>query len=429
MIRYDIHFINNIINDISNNKLSADVENYLNTILDDIKKPIYNISPNFNNSSNSSSSYKSTRYKNQKNYKNYRGNKYKDINNKDNNNDNNSNNISNRMNRAYSFNNFNELKSLNKNNNQLNQDIKNNDDKLINTIKETNGLSETNGIKETNGTNENNHLNENNLNNMVNIINSNFNINSNYKLNRIKDINNKSEYELAITNIRKILNKLTSQTYKKLKNEFLCYYSSLYNQTNKFDNLNDFNNINNFIFDSFAYNNKLFSTLYCDLLYNLININDDFSIILNNNLQTYIEIYKNIHVPHNLDYDIISQVNKHNDKYKCFCFFYINCFKLNLVPLDLIFKSIYNLQKELLDNIKIDNKKYYSEELSEFIYLIISNIYIYLRKDKSYNKEYNDLYDKIKYISNLKNNSFISISNKIIFKHMDILDKYPQLNP
>ena len=87
MIRYDIHFINNIINDISNNKLSADVENYLNTILDDIKKPIYNISPNFNNSSNSSSSYKSTRYKNQKNYKNYRGNKYKDINNKDNNND------------------------------------------------------------------------------------------------------------------------------------------------------------------------------------------------------------------------------------------------------------------------------------------------------------------------------------------------------
>ena len=48
---YDINFINNLSKTMTSYKLNSDVENYLNNILLDIKKPIYNIVPNFSSNS------------------------------------------------------------------------------------------------------------------------------------------------------------------------------------------------------------------------------------------------------------------------------------------------------------------------------------------------------------------------------------------
>ena len=329
MPTYDINFIYELSKTITYNKLNSDVENYLNNILTDIKKPVYNIVPNFNNNS----SYgKNQKNKNMRNYKNSRRNYYKD--------------------------------------DLLDKDLT---EKL--TID-----------KET--------------------------IN-NYKINRIKDINNKSEHTMVITNIRKILNKITDQNYDKLKNEFLCYYKSIYNDKKNLDKIN-FNEINIFIFDSLVYNNIIFNNLYSDLLYNLININSDFSDILNNYLEIFYNIHKYIKVSNSYDnYDNITEINKHNDKYKCLCRFYIFCFKIKLIPSNIITDGITNLQQELFDNIKLHDKKEYNELLTQFLFLICSN---YKLTDQM-------LIENLKYISNLKNNSYPSISNKIIFKHKDIVEK------
>ena len=325
MPTYDINFINELSNTMISNKLNSDVENYLNSILNDIKKPVYNITPNFN------SYYVSKNQKNKKNFKNNR--------------------------RYY-------------NKNELDKDL---NEKLIINKEPTN----------------------------------------NYKINRIKDINNKSDYELIITNIRKLLNKITEQTYDKLKNEFLCYYMSIFNDRNNIDKIN-FNKINIFIFESFAYNNIIFNNLYSDLLYNLININSEFSDILNNYLEIFNKIYNYIQLPtSSSNYDEITIINKDNDKYKCFCRFYIFCSKIKLIPLNIINNATINISQELLDNIKLENKKEYNELLTQFLFLITSNFKITDEK----------LINNFKYISNLKNNSFLSINNKIIFKHKDIVEK------
>ena len=86
---------------------------------------------------------------------------------------------------------------------------------------------------------------------------------------------------------------------------------------------------------------------------------------------------------------------------------------MDLIPLEIITDATINLQDELIDNIKLENKKEYNELLTQFLFLITSNIKLTNEK----------LISNFKYISNLKNNSFLSINNKIIFKHKDIVEK------
>ena len=371
MIKYNytIDFINKLFLDISNTELNNDVNNYLNSILEDIKKPVYNISPNFNTPSNT---YKSNKNRNFKNYKNYRSNR------------------NNRSNGESSFDNFFSNRSRTSSYNNLTTDLSNT---TISTNTNTN-------------TNTNNTKND-----------------SDMKLrtiNRVKDINDKSDLDLTTINIRKILNKITNTNYSKLKNEFLCTYNSLYIDKNN----NNLDEIDLFIFNSLVYNNKLFSELYSELLYNLININENFTELLNNNLETFIEIHKTIKSPSSLNYDEISLTNKHNDKYKTFCQFYINCFKKNLLPIDLVFRSSQNIQNEILVNMKLDDKKRYCEELTEYLSIIVPNIFKEISNDDTYIKLYKNLYENIELVANLNLNSYPSISNKIIFKHKDLLEKY-----
>ena len=378
MIKYNytIDFINKLFLDISNTELNNDVNNYLNSILEDIKKPVYNISPNFNTSSNTYRPNKNRNFKNYKNYKSNRNNRSSDS----------------------SFDNFFSNRNRNTSYNNLIKDISNSN---INT----NSIISNNTPKNDNEQKLRTIKSENDIN----------------RINRIKDINDKSELDLTTINIRKILNKITNTNYSKLKNEFLCNYNSIYIDKNN----NNLNEIDLFIFNSLVYNNKLFSEIYSELLYNLININENFTELLNNNLETFIEIHKTIRSPSSLNYDEISLTNKHNDKYKTFCHFYINCFKKKLLPIDLIFKSIQNIQNEIIVNIKLNDKKRYCEELTEYLSIIVPNIFKEISNDDDiYIKSYKELYENIEYITNLNLNSYPSINNKIIFKHKDLHEKY-----
>ena len=102
--------------------------------------------------------------------------------------------------------------------------------------------------------------------------------------------------------------------------------------------------------------------------------------------------------------------------------------KINLISPTIIINTIENLQNELLSNIKLDNCKYYCEELTEYLLLIISNAYITISKDLTVKENMTTIHDKILNISKLKNKEFPSITNKIIFKHKDIVEKYLQNN-
>ena len=267
----------------------------------------------------------------------------------------------------------------------------------------------------------------------------------NYNVNRIRIINEQSQYSTYTNNIRKILNKITQNNFGKLKNEFICYYNIILKDIAIEDISDNTNNniesINNFIFDTLAYTNTIVSNLYCDILLNLININYDFYIILNVNLDKLLDISSYITTPNSINYDDINLSNKNNDKLKTFCIFLTNCFKSLIIPSDILFKSILLTQNELLtkydnesnelnklnklnksDESNINDYKSYCEVVSEINHILISNSY-HLICSKDYEKDYNNIYLNIEKIIGLKNKTK-NLTNKIIFKQMDLYEKY-----
>ena len=89
-----------------------------------------------------------------------------------------------------------------------------------------------------------------------------------------------------------------------------------------------------------------------------------------------------------------------------------------------MFESIDKLQNDILKEIKLENNKNKTEMLNEFLFFFISKSYDLLKKPENYEK-YLLIYKNIETIKIMKNKDFPSISNKIIFKHMDLYDKFP----
>lgn len=364
-LTYKLNFIMELSKNIQDKNLNKDVENYLNNILIDIKKSSNNIPLVFKNNA----SYN----KNNKNVRHF------------------------------------------KNNNRRQQSRHDKDgsttDKILIVKDNVNKDDVDKDNLDKNNLDKNNLDKDNVEKNLADKLIINTPLAKSYKINRLCYINSKSDYDMIITNIRKILNKITEQTYQKLKNEFLCYYKSIYNDIND----DDLNKINTYVFESLVYNNIPFNNLYSDLLNDLITIDPKFMDIMNNNLEIFYNVYKYIKLPESIDYDEISKTNKHNDKYKCLCGFYIFCIKIKLIPENHSLDALANLQNELMINIKLEDKKEYNELLSQFIFFIVSNISLT-------NKE-EELVKNIQYISGLNGKSYPSISNKIIFKHKDMVEK------
>ena len=376
---YPLEYINNIINNtnILDNKLPSNIQYYLDSIINDINNGKYMLTPNFIVTTN-------------------RNNKYKKNNSK---------------------------QFSNKNKRDDGQSIKHKyNEKNINKGEFTKNKSEYNNSYDNT---KNNKTDYNNItNNSSN--NSNYNNNkilSDNRIYKIKEKNNRTELEHAEITIKKILNKITHKTYDKLHNELICYYKSLIEE---FSNENIIC-INEYIFNNIVYFNHSYSDIYCHFFIKLLSINDLFKINIDDASDKFEIIYQFITIPKSFKYDDICNANKENDKYKSLSYFILNCLKKNVINISVIFNALNNLYDELIIKLSIENNKIYCEEICEFIYLIISNIHnnIIISKDIITINNYNTYYNKCLIISNFNNKEFLSITNKIIFKHKDIIDKFP----
>jgi hypothetical protein len=71
-----------------------------------------------------------------------------------------------------------------------------------------------------------------------------------------------------------------------------------------------------------------------------------------------------------------------------------------------------------IEYIDIENKTNEVEEITDNVFIIISNIYSIVSKTEKWK---NDIFPKITQISKMKNKEHSSISSRILFKYMDIM--------
>jgi hypothetical protein len=235
----------------------------------------------------------------------------------------------------------------------------------------------------------------------------------------------KQGIEASIDQIRKHLNKMTSKTYDTLKEQIINEIKSITadNNVDSPELLEELNKIGDSLF-TIASGNSFYSKLYAALYKDLMVVFDTnghnfMEVIFKNNFQKFRSLFDKIdYCSPDKDYDGFCNNTKTNEKRRALSLFYINLMKLGALEELQIIIIIKDLQKYMMDTIKKADSKDIADELAEVLFILITNGNSNLCK----NEEWENIMEGVKQISVMKNTAHPSITNKTIFKHMDILD-------
>jgi hypothetical protein len=231
------------------------------------------------------------------------------------------------------------------------------------------------------------------------------------------EIKKKEGIQNSIDQIRMHMNKLTDKTYELIIIKIYDEINKLNNDNNK--NIEDYSKIGECIFN-IASGNSFYSNMYAKLYKDLMTKYSFMKEIFDNHFNSFSELFTNIEYCNpNINYDKFCEINKVNEKRRALCLFYVNLMKENIIDNDKIVEIIINIQDFILKKIKEENKKEIVDELSETIHIFVTKSSSILDT----HEKWDDILYNIEIISKMKLNNYPSITNKCIFKHMDILDE------
>jgi hypothetical protein len=229
-------------------------------------------------------------------------------------------------------------------------------------------------------------------------------------------IEKKKGVELSIDQIRKHLNKMTTKTYDTLLLQ-ICSEIDLIT-TDDVELMMELNKIGDAIFE-IASGNRFYSGMYALLYKELMSKYTFMQTILTAKLNTDIHIFNDFeYCSPDKDYDKFCANNKTNEKRRALGLFYVNLMLQAIIPPSKIINMINELQANMTDYIAKENNVNIVEELSELLFALITTGAVELKKEKN---EWQKIIEHITTIGNMKAKSAPSISNKTIFKHMDML--------
>ena len=224
------------------------------------------------------------------------------------------------------------------------------------------------------------------------------------------NIKEKEGLEKQFDLIRSHLNKLSDKNYKIILNEIVDILNKNINEYTDEDK----EKIAVMIYD-IASSNRFYSKLYASIYTELINLHSWMMYTFIMKKKEYLSQFDNmVFVDASEDYTKFCNCNNQNEKRKASSSFLINLMDLHIVDIDFIRSTLLELISSLKKHIEMDNKKSHVDELME-------NISILLVKDK-FNHDETEIYQTIELISQSKSKDYPSLTNKTIFKCMDLLE-------
>ena len=217
--------------------------------------------------------------------------------------------------------------------------------------------------------------------------------------------------------LRTYLNKMTEKNYNEQSVNIITLLKNLIeNSTDEVD----MTRIGNSIFE-IASNNRFYSKLYSDLYTLLINNFEIMNVIFENNFKVFLEIFNNIeHANPNENYDHFCKVNKDNEKRKSLSSFFVNLTINKIITVEKMKELICNLLTNLVSFISIENKKSEVDELVENIFILYNKEWMEKCDIIIENEE--KFMDIVVRLAHSKPKDYPSLSNKTIFKFMDMIE-------
>lgn len=219
-------------------------------------------------------------------------------------------------------------------------------------------------------------------------------------------------------NIRGYLNKMSEATFDKMVNEIKSEISQLIEHDTSDENMMK---IGHSIF-SIASSNSFYSELYAKLFKILMDEYEVFKKIFEDNYKVFMNLFDNIeYIDPKKNYDKFCEYTKTNDNRRAMSLFIVNLMKNGVIEKDEILEIIRNLQKLIIKYIAKPDKTNEVEELNENLYIIITNSCKQIKFGDDEMTE--NIVKDIEFVGLLKPKmkEYPSITNKTIFKHMDII--------
>jgi hypothetical protein len=224
-----------------------------------------------------------------------------------------------------------------------------------------------------------------------------------------------------IDNIRGFLNKITDANEEAMIKDIKNEISQLIEHNTSQENMMK---IGYSIFN-IASSNSFYSALYARLFKSLMNEYDIFKNIFEDNFKEFINLFDSIEfVDPKKNYDKFCEYTKTNDKRRAMSLFVVNLMINNIIDEGEIIDIVSQLQALILNYLRKSDKSNEVEELTENLFIIITKSKSYLNKGET--KDAWEVISKnIEFITMLKPKmkEYPSITNKTIFKHMDIFEE------
>lgn len=229
----------------------------------------------------------------------------------------------------------------------------------------------------------------------------------------------KSGIDADFDYIRNTINKMTDKNYIEMRNKIIEIIEKLVSENPE----SALSVIGENIFD-IASSNRFYSKIYADLYSDLSSKFDFIKEEYLQNLKRFTELFNNIeYVDSNVNYDRFCEINKINEKRKSLAAFYINLMYCGVISKNEIRSITRNLLAKIYEYISLENKKNEVEELTETIAILFKKELYDTDNDNNYGLiEGFTISEVIEKIANSKVKDYKSLSNKSLFKFMDLID-------
>jgi len=230
----------------------------------------------------------------------------------------------------------------------------------------------------------------------------------------------KEGMNVQIDAVRVNLNKMTDKNYIDMRNKIIEIIDKLVQENISTEDMAQFSST---IFD-IASTNRFYSKIYADLYSDLSTKYEIMKTTFEINLEKFTDLFNTIeYVDPNLNYDKFCEINKVNEKRKSLASFYLNLMSNGIISEKQIMQITRNLLAQIYTFISMDDKKNEVDELTETVAI--------LYKKELYADDDGDDYEQIEgysisevveRIANSKVKDYKSLTNKTLFKFMDLID-------
>lgn len=212
--------------------------------------------------------------------------------------------------------------------------------------------------------------------------------------------------------IRSLFNKISDKTYDNIIPQIRETMAMITDEHN--------DKVMTLLFNTVG-TNSAYSMLYVSLFTDLFSDKTGIDLILKNYIDNFERSINDIaFVNPNVDYDNYCKNNKANDSRRSIGLFIVNLANQKLISMQYIVNIICTIQKLFASKMNEENNKEIIDELSEIIYVLITNSKHELSAYD--NKAYEEIKEEILKVSKLKARDYVSLSSKAVFRHMDMLD-------